>query len=301
MRVCDSRVSAHALMWCWWDRDLGIARMKATQTLVAFALILTIAAMGRGVVASSDSAVTNTSELATGASNIAPGTIITMQNWQNYRQFMPDGMAAMFEGKYFWKMPPDVQMEVGPTVVQPLPRNYQAASEKYSDQVRIIELSNGGLTLQGYRAGIPFPRLREPHKGWKVLMNLWYRYSPHLLVVTHGWTCAVNSSGNSNCETYQVVDRQLSYSTDLSSSPELPAPGAKYFTDWFMVLEPEQSKYTASLNIDYIDLTRLEEVYGLSSLVAPLSADGKLRALCRNGRYGLDSRRFPQRPRFHYG
>ncbi len=37
-------------------------------------------------------------------------------------------------------------------------------------------------------------------------MNLWYRYSPRLLVVTHGWTCAVNASGNSNCETYQVVN-----------------------------------------------------------------------------------------------
>src|SRR5207244_10366096 len=48
------------------------------------------------------------------ADTIPPGTIITMQNWQNFRQFMPDGMAAMFEGKYFWKMPPDVQMEVGP-------------------------------------------------------------------------------------------------------------------------------------------------------------------------------------------
>jgi len=29
---------------------------------------------------------------------------------------------------------------------------------------------------------------------------------PAPAVVTHGWTCAVNASGNSNCETYQVVD-----------------------------------------------------------------------------------------------
>jgi hypothetical protein len=33
-----------------------------------------------------------------------------MQNWQNYRQFMPDEMAALFDGKYFWKMPADVSM-----------------------------------------------------------------------------------------------------------------------------------------------------------------------------------------------
>src|ERR1700694_2118872 len=45
---------------------------------------------------------------------IADGTVITMENWREYREFMPDGMAAFFEGKYFWKMPPDVQMPVGP-------------------------------------------------------------------------------------------------------------------------------------------------------------------------------------------
>jgi Protein of unknown function (DUF1329) len=195
------------------------------------------------------------------ADSIPSGTIITTQNWQSYRQFMPDGMAAMFEGKYFWKMPADVQMEVGPTVIVPLPKNYLAATEKYASQVQIIELPNGGLTLRGYQGGIAFPNPQEPHRGWKVLMNLWYRYSPRLLVVKHGWDCAVNSSGNSNCEAYEVVDRQLSFNTDLSSSPDPPTTAAKYFTSWFMELEPEQVKYTASLNINYVDLTRPEDVY----------------------------------------
>jgi hypothetical protein len=193
--------------------------------------------------------------------SIPAGTIITMQNWQTYRRFMPDGMVAMFEGKYFWKMPPDVQMEVRPTSLVPLPKNYLEATEKYSGQVRLIELPDGGLTVQNYQGGIPFPNPQEPHRGWKVLIDLWYRYAPRLVVVTHGWTCAVNSSGNSNCETYQVVDRQLSFSTDLSSSPDPSPPGAKYFTGWFMVLEPEQSRYGASLNINYVDLTRPEDVY----------------------------------------
>src|SRR5690242_21926479 len=42
--------------------------------------------------------------------SIPPGTVITMQNWQQYQQFMPDGMAAFFQGKYFWKMPADVRL-----------------------------------------------------------------------------------------------------------------------------------------------------------------------------------------------
>jgi len=30
---------------------------------------------------------------------------------------MPDGMAALFNGAYYWKMASDVRMEVGPTVI----------------------------------------------------------------------------------------------------------------------------------------------------------------------------------------
>ena len=35
------------------------------------------------------------------ADTIAPGTVITMDNWRNYQPFMLDGMVALFEGKYF--------------------------------------------------------------------------------------------------------------------------------------------------------------------------------------------------------
>ena len=76
-------------------------------------------------------------------------------------------MIALFEGKYFWKMPADVQIEIGPTVIHPLPRNYLAATEKYASQVKIIELPDGGLTRAVRKPGgmIRFPgssRKREP-------------------------------------------------------------------------------------------------------------------------------------------
>src|SRR5215472_7530514 len=78
------------------------------------------------------------------AEPIPPRTTISMQNWQQYRQFMPDGMAALFEGRYAWKMPPDVSLEVGPTVIHLLPRNYLAATEKYAGQVQLQgELPDG--------------------------------------------------------------------------------------------------------------------------------------------------------------
>src|SRR5215472_3414994 len=125
------------------------------------------------------------------AAPIPPGTTINIQNWRQYRQFMPDGMAALFEGKYAWKMPSDVALEVGPTVTHSLPRSYLAATEKYAGQVQLQELPDGGLTLHNYQGGVPFPNPEEPHKGWKILANLWYRYSPHLSVVSYADGCLV--------------------------------------------------------------------------------------------------------------
>jgi Protein of unknown function (DUF1329) len=131
-----------------------------------------------------------------------------MQNWQRYQQFMPDGMAALFEGEYFWKMPADVSMEVGPTIIHPLPPNYLAATEKYSGQIRVIEMPSGGMNLTGYQGGIPFSAPAEPHKGWKILANLWFRYIPHLSVNTYGQGCYVDSYQNINCNARSLQPRR---------------------------------------------------------------------------------------------
>jgi hypothetical protein len=192
---------------------------------------------------------------------IAPGTVITMANWQQYKDFMPDGMIGLFAGKYFWKMPDAVHMEVGPTVLHPLPKSYLDATEKYAQQVQLRELPTGGLTLDNYHGGIPFPNPADPHKGWKALANLWYRYIPHLAVDTFGSGCSIDGSGAANCQTYVGVKRQLSYNTDANAPPEAPGPKARYFTEWFMTLEPEQQKYTAYLTVNFADPAKPEEAY----------------------------------------
>src|SRR5713101_2313399 len=173
-------------------------------------------AQGGSANASSAQSAASSDGVAGAHATIPPGTTITMQNWQQYKQFMPEGMIALFEGKYFWKMPDGVQMQVGPTVIHPLPKNYLAATEKYAQQVQLKELPTGGLTLENYHGGIPFPNPAEPHKGWKTLANLWYRYIPHLAVDTLGSGCAIDGSGAANCQTYVGVKRQLIYNTDAN-------------------------------------------------------------------------------------
>jgi len=170
--------------------------MKVIGTLVVLVLLAVSAVTGPTVLAASQNIIAGASNVVDhappNADSIPPGTIITMQNWQNYRRFMPDGMAALFEGKYFWKMPPDVQMEVSPTIIVPLPKNYLAATEKYASQVKVIELPDGGLTLQGYRGGIAFPNPQEPHRGWKVPDRTSFRHDPLLRSAAQASAAAKN-------------------------------------------------------------------------------------------------------------
>ncbi len=194
------------------------------------------------------------------SAGVPVGTVITMQNWQKYQQYFSDGVVDLFSGKYYWKMPADVSIEVGPTIINPLPQNYLAATEKYSAQVRIVELPDGGLTLEGYQGGLPFPNPQEPHKAWKILANVWYRYIPHLSYISHASGCNLNSMGNVNCAGGDVVYRQLSYNTDPGTTSAID-PEGRFYTQWFMILEPEQDRYTASLTIAYNDLKRQQDLY----------------------------------------
>lgn len=195
------------------------------------------------------------------AGSIAPGTVITAQNWQQYQQYMPDGMAVLFAGKYYWKMPSDVRIEVGPTIVRPLPKGYMEATEKYSGQVKVVELPDGGLTLTGYQGGMPFPNPAEPHRGWKVLANVWYRYLPHLIVDTYAHGCLVDRTGSTSCRTAQIVSRQLAFNTDPGIPATVPGAEGKFTTEWFMVMEPEQDRYTAFLTISHTDPAQAEDTY----------------------------------------
>ncbi len=195
------------------------------------------------------------------AASIPPGTTITPENWTQYKDFMPDGMVGFFAGGFPWKMPADARMDVGPTIIHPLPKTYLEATEKYAGQVKIVELPDGGLTLENYQGGQPFPHPAEPHKGWKILANLWYRYMPHLIVDTFAHGCGVTGGGSVNCKSAQIVTRQLSFNTDPQTPATFPGAEGKFSSEWFMVLEPEQSRYTATLTISHTDPTKPEDTY----------------------------------------
>jgi hypothetical protein len=193
---------------------------------------------------------------------IPPGTKITMQNWQQYKQFMPDGMAKLFAGGFYWKMPADAEIDVGPTVNVPEPPGYIAATEKYSGQVQVVHLPDGHMDVRNYVGGIPFPNPEDPDKGYKILVNAWYSYRPHLNVTSMAHPvrdCIVDRFGNLSCETIDIVYRQEGYNTDpgvtVSESPNV------WYTEWLMVEQPEQAKYTAQLTLFYKDNQTFQDEY----------------------------------------
>ncbi len=221
--------------------------------------------------------------------SIAPGTRITMENWRQYSEFMPDGMQALFEGKYFWKMPADVELDVGPTVINPLPKGYLAATEQGSGQTKLITMPDGRLNIEGYRGGLPFPAAAEPHIGWKILADFWFRYFPHLVVNgpdNLGFSCGLDSFGSVNCVKGLWVYRQLSFNTDPGVPATIPGAEGKFYTTWFMVQEPEQQKYSATLTIGYSDLSRAEDVY---TFVPALRRAQQLSAAARCAESGSDT------------
>jgi hypothetical protein len=69
---------------------------------------------------------------ADSADTITPGTHITLENWQQYKKFMPIGVQAMFSQSYPYTVGsgPEFTVQVGPTIAVPLARRLKDGTEK---------------------------------------------------------------------------------------------------------------------------------------------------------------------------
>ena len=113
---------------------------------------------------------------------LPPGTTITMQNWQKYQSYMPQGIIEMWKGTHPWKLPADAVMEVGPTIEYPNPKWWYEATEKYKGQTKLVEMDTGGFTVEGYVTGIPFSpsEFDGPDGAYKLMYDEYYYYHPSL-------------------------------------------------------------------------------------------------------------------------
>lgn len=202
---------------------------------------------------------------ASNAAMIPPGTKITMANWRRYERFMPDGMVKLFEGTRFWKMPADVEIDVGPTRIYSLPRGYLEATEKYGGQTRVVVLPNGHYGIGNYIAGEPFPQPAQPYKGWKILADDWFGPIPRIAAGSPetglASLCMQNKYGLHKCMKVSYVYRKLAFITEPGYPRTEAKAGGAWYTEWQEVERPEQLKYSAMLQIFYKDLERPEDDY----------------------------------------
>jgi hypothetical protein len=199
---------------------------------------------------------------------IPPGTKITMQNWQPYKQFMPVGMIALFEGRYYWRMPSDVEIDVGPTINHPLPKAFVDTTEKYSGQTRVVHRPDGRLDIANFVAAWPFPLtpdLKDDDAGYKILADIWFPPGPYMANVNpdagDASFCTFDRFGNSACSKTQALYRQLAYNWDPRVPRTEPKANGAWFSQWLMQDKPEQSKYTAVLTIFWQDIPKDEDDY----------------------------------------
>src|SRR5215469_10464330 len=109
--VGNSHKALAAPAWWNWRRSCGPVRgpldkhtlevMRALMIIasVAFALICSLNIQARAEVVFSEDAYRQLAE-ANSADTIPVGTKITLQNWQQYKKFMPVQMQAAFSGQY---------------------------------------------------------------------------------------------------------------------------------------------------------------------------------------------------------
>ena len=197
--------------------------------------------------------------LAQGADEAIPvGTKITKQNWEQYKEFMPEGMQALFKGTHHWKVPDDGVMEVGPHTHIPLPKKYVEHTKEYSGQVKLRKLETGAFVPDGYVAGVPFPNPTEPDLGAKIFYNLYYRYVPYVEFLPAIDLSLVDRFGNIQNLIVSVVYWRLSGISDSGMPVIHPRADGIHRSAFQYITSPEQSKYTTQLQIFYDDVTAVE-------------------------------------------
>src|SRR5579883_1096542 len=192
---------------------------------------------------------------------IPPGTRITMQNWQQYKRFMPVGLQQLWQGQYFWKLPPDAEIDVAAGASIPLPKKVQQDTEKYSSQVKLVPTGDGGYRIQGYVAGIPFPNPSGPQAGVQMLYNEYYSYIPYLITTYAKLGVTMDRFKNMVNNEVREVNFKVKHLSDVGKPADIPGTGDIFLTQNNIIWTPEQSKYVNALQIFYDDPGKLPETF----------------------------------------
>jgi len=196
------------------------------------------------------------------------GTVITRQNWAQYKECFSDGVQHFWQGDLYYKMPDDAEIHVGQPHHWTLPRPFVEVTEKYGGQTRLLKQPDGHYKLLNYVAGLPFPNPSGPDKGTLIAANVTYKMQGYQLGLFQdlggsGTLYTEDRFGNWAPSVLEGTYMQLGYNweTDQGIPRTYPGAAGSWYTQWIMQLRPEQSRYTAVLTIFWQDNTKDEDDY----------------------------------------
>ena len=197
---------------------------------------------------------------AVGYGDVQPGDVITKDNVDKAADLLSPGVTWVVKHGMIIKV-------IAPRKVS-MPKRYIEATEKYSSQVK---LSQNGLKLESYVAGMPFPKIdpNDPQAALKIMWN--YEYRPFFIDDFRegdfgSYTGNVTYEGPMNIERSLWIGdlRRLYYNGRLyvDPKPELPNPdGVRYKESLHPILAPFDLKGLGFLGIRYIDAAHQDDTW----------------------------------------
>lgn len=236
-------------------------RKRYSGIIGAMLLALATAGVANAQLSYSDATYTSMADASSSAS-IPPGTTITLQNWQQYKQFMPASLLAGYGQQYGWKIGSDPRyaIVVGPTIQEQPFKQLRENTEKYAGQTRLKKIATGGYTIEGYVAGVPFPKPSGELKPYQVFYNVWTYYFPSYSYFDD-ISCQIDRFHNLFPQGVDVQQWRMSHTSD-EGFPTNPDYGKGILqASRYLVKFPEQTKYTTQLAHLPDDPEKLQEVY----------------------------------------
>jgi hypothetical protein len=187
---------------------------------------------------------------ASSAETIPPGTKITVQNWKQYRRFMPYWMQVAYAGNFHFKVGtgPEYTVDVEAKQNYPWPRQWREDGEKYSSQVKLVKDAAGGWLMKGWVAGPPFPHPSGPNQAIEGVYDVWCPYRPFVIHYNAtGWL--IDRFGNKTSNNSDDTFYEVSHLSEPGMPVNLPYGKGFFYAARFLVLTPEQSRYTTALQI----------------------------------------------------
>lgn len=186
------------------------------------------------------------------------GDVVNVTNLAQYNKLVPPGLE--------WAVRYGLRMKVVEAKRVDFPARYREATEKNSGQVR---LGPGGLTIENYTAGLPFPRIdpNEPAVAQKIMWNYYHNITQIDDVMQRGvdtYTGPVTVGKPIEVERHILLDsyRKLLYTGRLyiEPKPTMPNPeGTRFKESLHPLLEPFDLKGVGFTSYRYIDPAKQDD------------------------------------------